>query len=134
MQAFTLGSCRPARMLCPHGHAMMQDTAASDMASQGAELTPHLDAHMGGQQQLDANTKALCMLRLSFSLGTWGLVVDPIQMADLAQLGGARILPSMWDMAEALAPPSSRQPAGWAPFIVVRPTCSCVRSCMHACP
>lgn len=81
------------KLLMPGG---LQETAANDMASQGSELAPHLGAHMSGQQQLDANTTSLTLLSLSFQLGTWGLVVNPIQMADLAQLGGQRVLPSMW--------------------------------------
>ena len=92
----TPGLSAACRLAQPQQRCLPQETSIAELASEGTELSAHLNIHMSGQQQLDANTKNLSMLHLSFQLGTWGAVVDPIQMAELAQLGAQRILPSMW--------------------------------------
>lgn len=75
---------------------MLQEvtTAALSNEPKQRDPTPTLPTHLRGQQQLDANTKALTEMRLAFAMGTWASVVDPLQMAELAKFGNG--FPSMW--------------------------------------
>ena len=75
--------------------------AELDQEHVNTDLTPGLPNHLRGLMQLNANTKDLTKLRLAFALGTWGSVVDPVQMAELALFGGTTIFPSMWCVAMA---------------------------------
>ena len=76
----------------------VQEVTARELENAHPRAAPmsELDSHVAWHRQLATNTRDMSLLHIEFNIATWGHVAEAWQVAKMAQLGGARLMPCIW--------------------------------------